>query len=271
MAEAKDHAQILTQDEEERHARKHSIPTRILGWMLIAGFILETTSSLFSQHLDLGGLLYFVAGIVILMGSQTALRFVAFCGILMMLLNLGQLIWSLAMDQPVKLKREWLDYRELRFWTAFVFPALFMFGESLLALVALRQRQLPYWTRMVKIFTAAFIVIFLAISLIRVTTDLRNKQLIHMFPKEVQLAENYLRTHGTMISSPATDGPQAEIKALPSLHSISFSEGGTRGWEWTSSASVPPDPIQRATHPVRLPSGKWGKIEFEFIARGDQP
>lgn len=237
--------------------------------MMAGGAILQMAGSILGQRADVGGLVYLIVGIGVLFGSQAGVRFAAFFGSLMMLLFTTDLVWSLAMARPVEVDGKLLDPADLRFWTVHVCPAVYVFAEGLLAFAVLKQRQLSYWTRVVKVSTVVLGCLFLVKATLAAASDVKGRQTIRMFPKEVAMAEDYLLTHGARISSSATDRPQEELKALPALHSIAFFQGEAMGWDWTSSASVPAHQIRKGTHWVKLPSGEWGKIEFGFIAPMD--
>lgn len=263
--EAADHAEIRARDAEEAFAKTHSRPTRILGWLVIGGIIIQFVGSFSRQDLDLGGIIFLIAGVRILQGSQAWVRFVALVGPFILLVFLARLIWPLIIVQPVMLRREWYSYGDLRLWTSFICPTVFMTAESILAFVALQHRQLPFWTRTAKISVAVAAGICLLQALFAISRDLKNQKLCRQFPMEIQKAEDYIRTHGDA-SSPAADQASQELISLPALHSVSvsISPGGGKQLAGRNS-SEPPGSIHKATRYVKLPSGEWGKLELELI------
>ena len=265
-AEAADHATIRAREEEEALARKHSRPTRILGWLVIGGILLEALGAIFAQGVSLGGPLFLVAGIMILKGSQAWVRFVAFfAGAFVLLTLIGELTLPLAMGQPVIWKEGWYSYGDTGFWMFVICPAAYLLAEVVLAFIVLRHRQLPYWTRTVKIATLVFGAIFLIQGSLALTRNLKNKELLRRFPAETRKAEDYFKVHGATLF--ATPPPDAEkLMSFPVIHSVILSTRSRGGIILpTKKSPVPPAQIRKATHYVKLPSGEWGKLEIGFI------
>ena len=233
--------------------------------MLVGGVILEFLGSHWGQSIGVGGFVYLIAGAGVLCGIQAPVRFTALCGCVVMADCLAPIIWSLGMGRPLEFRSRVFDFTGPGFWTDYFLPAAYMFGESLLAFVVLRHRRLTYWTGAMKFFTAVITLLFLGRAALAISHEVRSRQLIRMFPEEVRIAEKLLLTHGGMLSSSMADRPLDEFMGLPSLHSVLFRERLSKRWGWTSSASVPPDQLRKATHWVKLPSGEWATIEFEFI------
>lgn len=265
-AEAADHETIRARDEEESFASKHSRPTRILGWLVIGGFLLQALGAIFDQHVDLGGPFFLVAGIMVLKGSQAWVRFVAFvAGAFVPLILLGKLVLPLALGQPVIWKEGWYSYDDTGFWIFIVCPAVYLLAEGVLAFTVLRHRQLPYWTRTVKLGTLVFGAIFLIQSSLSLARQLKNKDLLHRFPVEIRKAEDYFKAHGTW-SYPPSHADAEKLMSSPVLYSVTLSTRSRGGIILpTKNSSVPPDQLRKATHYVKLPSGEWGKLEIGFI------
>lgn len=264
-AEAADHADIRAREEEEAFAKKHSRPTRILGWLVIGGIIMQVAGGFSRLGLDLGGPLFFIAGAMILKGSQAWVRFVAVAGSFVMLACIARLIWPLVLPEPVKVRSAWYSYGDLLLWTTFICPSVYFVAEAILAFVVLRHRQLICWTKTTKVFTLIVGAIFLIQASLVVARDLKNKELVRRFPVEIRKAEDYFKAHGTTLFAP-THPDAEELMSSPALHSVTLSTRSSGGIILPiKTSSVPRKQRRKATHWVKLPSGEWGKISIEFI------
>lgn len=125
-AEAEDHARIRLRDAEEAHAKAYSRPTRILGILVIGGVMMQYIAAFSRQDIELGGAFYLVAGILILKGKQTGVRFVAFMGVLVALGAVSQLSLAQILGQPVATKSGWKTFADIRFWIEYASPAAFL-------------------------------------------------------------------------------------------------------------------------------------------------
>jgi hypothetical protein len=145
-AHAADVALLRAKQEEEDFARLHSMPTRLLGWMLIAGFVLQLISGLTRSTVDLSGIVFLIAGSYVLRGSQTWLRLViSFCSLA--LLGLAKLIWTAVRGEPLAANHHWHFVNQPGFWVYGVSPMMYLLGEGILGIVALKARRLCFWTK----------------------------------------------------------------------------------------------------------------------------
>ena len=137
-AQKKSFQETVDQAREEELARRQSMPTKLLGWMLIGGFCLEVVGGFTSNHTNLGGLVFVFAGIAIMKGSQAWLRFVTFFVVPGSVAWIVYLIGSAILVYPVEIGNKWSDFRQPSFWTLGVSPAMLMLAESFLAVLAFR-------------------------------------------------------------------------------------------------------------------------------------
>lgn len=268
-AEAADRALIRKRDEEQAFARQHSKPTRILGALLIAGFILDIIGGAFQQSPKLGGPVFLVTGILVFRGSQAALRFVAVLCSWILAIGFTRIVWSLAFRQPIKIDKDWVWIKDPGFWIGYVCPLACFAAFAILAFVVLRLRQLPIWTKPVKIWTC----IILALSLIEgsrvVWTDYRNKRIALQAADELDAIRAYVNIHGASFSRLSKLEAEKLIRH-PTVHSIILNRGGSFTTIGDRKALADPS-VPRAAGSIRdysefikLP-GEWAKLEVKFI------
>jgi len=266
-AHAADVSLIQAREQEEQFARQHSMPTRLLGWMLIAGTVLQLIGGLTCSKTELGGFLFLLAGIQILKGSQGWLRMVIFFCVPGALLSLATLIWDLAHQHPIEINKKWYDFTDLKFWTLGVSPLAYIAAEGILGVLALRTRRLRFWTQATRICAVIFGTVIL-ISWVTTARDwMRSQDLQHAFPAEIAVARAHVASSTGKVffdRNRYTKFPQIEtIECHRSGNSISMMYNRRHdAGNW-----LPQQAGERRTYTewCRDGSGKFGKLEIEFI------
>lgn len=269
-AQKKSFQETVDQAREEEVARRQSIPTKLLGWLLIGGFCLEVAGGFTGNHADLGGLLFLFAGIGVLKGSQASLRFATFFVVPGSVAWIVQLIGSAVLDYPVEIGNKWSDFRQLSFWTLGVSPAMLMLAESFLAVMAFRLRHIAFWTRTVAMF-AGIVGILWLIQMASDTLDWHhNRSMGREIPAEIQAARLLAKLYGGGISSTSINNWNRTFDPLEKVRKVDWmtSPNGTiqvydRNSRIGRSRST--YRIEHYSEWLRLPSGKWGKLELELI------
>lgn len=268
-AQKKSFQETVDQAREEETARRQSMPTKLLGWMLIGGFCLEVAGGFTGNHADLGGLLFLFAGIGVLKGSQACLRFTTFFVVQGSVALFVYLISSVVLDYPVEIGDKWSDYRDQSFWTLGVSPAMLMLAEAILAVLAFKHRRIRFWTRTVATCAGIFAVLWL-IGLAGSLVDMHeNRSTGHRALAEIEAARLLASRHGKH-SSPGsfldwnrTFDPMTRVAAI----SIETSPGGrSRVYDREPHArgTLSSGRLERYSEWVRLSPGKWGKLELEL-------
>jgi hypothetical protein len=269
-AQKRSFQETVDQDREEDIARRRSMPTRLLGWMLIGGFCLELAGGFTGNHADLGGLLFLFAGIGVLKGSQSWLRFATLMAVLASSVGFLIITWSVAMNQPIEIDRGWVDYRQLSFWTLGVSPLMFLMAESILGAVAFRQRRIHFWTKTVRIF-AGILAGILLIQGVKEVFKWRGESILkRTLSNEIETTRQLMIRHGSGFSASSSHDWQSGFEPLTKVRRIN----------WMSSPNVTMQVYDRksrigrsrSTYRIehysewlRLPSGEWGKLELEVI------
>ncbi|MEK7952520.1 hypothetical protein [Luteolibacter soli] len=255
--------------EEEKFAAKHSFPTKLLGWMLVAGIALQAAGSFSHGSYNFGGLVFLLAGFSILKGSQSALRFAAFFAVPGAILGSLRILWHVAAREPLEINGEWRSYGDLEFWTLDVSPCMYFAAESIVAACALRLRKIPFWTKPVRLWASVVGMLLLIQFGFFVRDLIRQREVRRSFPKELATAKAHILTYGgsvfatpSLISSVATFGEFPNILEVmwstsPSSHSMIYRKNPNEG-----SALGKHLELQEC---LQLPSGEWGRIEMKLI------
>lgn len=254
---------------EEEWARRHSMPTKLLGWMLIAGFVFEVCSGIIGGGLDLGGILFLFAGIAVMKGSQNWLRFVTVLVVLGALFSIGMIIHSFVTGHPIAIGKKWFDFRELEFWTLGVSPVMFLIAESILSIVAIKLRRIEFWTRSVKVWTGilgGFVVFCFAVQLFRI---LRDREFRRDFSSELEAARNHLVAHGGWSSLASRESSEAVFSRLPRVMTFTWRHDPKVGRviyrKFKGSTPTIDGKGNTYSEWIKLSSGEWGKIELKII------
>jgi len=262
--------ETIDQAREEELARRQSMPTKLLGWMLIGGFCLEIAGCFTDNHNNLGGLLFCFAGFGILRGSQAWLRFATFFVVPGSVGSLADLVGSVVFDYPVEVGNHWVDFRQLSFWTLGVSPAMLMFAESFLAVLAFKFRRVRFWTRTVAVFAGLFAIVLLLGTWSHTKDWHRNRSTGREIPAEIQAARSLMTAYGAGSSRPFINNAVAVFDPMERVQTVEWQSSssattqvydrGSRGGRPSSSSR-----IRRYSEWLRLPSGEWGKLELEVI------
>ena len=267
-AQKKSFQETVDQAREEELARRESMPTKLLGWMLIGGFCLEVAGGFTGNHADLGGLLFLFAGLAVLKGSQAWLRFTTFFVVPGSVASIVYLSGSIALGYPVEVGSKWADYRHPSFWTLAVSPAMLMLAESFLAVLAFRLRRIAFWTRTVAIFAGIVGILWL----IQMASDTlnwhHNRSMGREIPAEIQAARLLANLYGggsSLISINdwnRTFDPLERVRRVNWMTSpnVTMQVYDRKSRIGSSRSSYR---IEHYSEWLRLPSGEWGKLELE--------
>lgn len=269
-AQKKSFQETVDQAREEELARRESMPTKLLGWMLIGGFCLEMVGGFTSNHTNLGGLVFLFAGISILKGSQAWLRFVSFFVVPGSVASIAYLIGSVALGYPVEVGNKWTDYRHLPFWTLAVSPAMLMLAESFLAVLAFKLRGIAFWTRTVAIFAGIVAIVFLIQTASPTLEWHRNRLTGREIPAEIQAARLLTNRYGGRASSTSINDWKRTFDPMEKVREVNLmtsSSGTMQVYDRKSriGRSRSTYRIEHYSEWLRLPSGDWGKLELEVI------
>ena len=249
--------------EEEKFASRHSFPTKLLGWMLIAGFGLQIAGGISGNHYNFGGPIFLFAGIYVLNGSQSSLRFATFLIGPAAIAGLLETAWALALGRPVEIGSGWHDFRDLKFWTMWVSPTMFFVAESIIAICVFRLRKIPFWTKTVRLWAVIVAVLLLVKAGTGIRDLLRERELRKTFSKDLQAARTFIFRGGTV-----PFGQNAIEASPPVLRIWSQHKSGFRS---ESLYEAPPREPSRSEKLYEYeewfkdPSGEWGKLEMEVI------
>lgn len=273
-AQKKSLQETVDRTREENLARRHSIPTKLLGWMLIGGFCLELAGGFTGNRADLGGPLFLCAGIGILNGSQAWLRFATLLIVPGSIVGLAHLIGSVVLNYPVGVGNKWLDFRDLSFWTLGVSPAMLLLAESILAVLVFRLRRIRFWTRTVAVF-AGIVGFLMLLQMVDEAFDWhRNRAAAREIPTEIQAARDLVNRYGGSSSSTSitdwngTFDPMEKIRKVVWMGSPR-SNMTTYDRESRAGGSLSGQSVRHYSEWLHFPSGDWGKLELEFITTQD--
>jgi hypothetical protein len=263
-AQKKSFQETVDQAREEETARQQSMPTKLLAWLMIAGFGFEITSSFTSTGLSFGGIIFLFVGILIFKGSQSALRFANFTLVPLALFGLVDVAWSLIHGHPIEAGNQWATRDELRFWTLGVSPAVYFSAEALLAILALRLRRLRYWTTHVKVWTWIFGVV-LGIQFVgSVIGFLQQREVRRVFSPELDAARNHVVRWGPRWTTTSLHMAPRTYESMPRIHGIYWrnSPGGrTTIYDPQSSKSLESKETHVHEEWLQTTAGEWGKLE----------
>ncbi len=273
-APAADFDRVPSAEDEALLARRHSAPTRVLGWMLIAVFPVELVSPIAHETLLIYGLVFLLAGVTVLRGSQSAIRFTIFLTVLFAIPILTLLLPEILRLHPVEIRGQWRDYRDTEFWTLGVSPLMLLVAGFVLAVATLRSRRILFWTRPVRC-TAGILAALLFAKFGTVAWEWNRKRcLARDMAGELRAAREAFSELGrTTVPDPAW-----------SEHLAAFPRVGTVLWQPSAAGSYPlHDPYNPLFYPsggvgvspegrrewysewMRDSSGKWGKFQVSLI------
>ena len=116
-AQKRSFQETVDQAREEELARRQSMPTKLLGWMLIATLGFDIAASFSGADINLGGVIFFFAGLAVLRGSQAAQRFSTFLLILLAVVGWTQITLTFASVRPFEIGGSWFGFGQLKFWS----------------------------------------------------------------------------------------------------------------------------------------------------------
>lgn len=273
-AHAEDLQRLRDRESEEKWACLHSMPTRVLGWMLIGGCLLQFVAGFMNSGVDLGGLVYLIAGICVLRGSQAALRFVVFfcAGVVP---GLIQLAWNSFQLRPILVDDVWYPIEDIKFWTLGVSPLVYFLGEFILGVLALRTRRVIFWTKTVKVSATVFGVLLLLGGAIAVQGWMRKRSVEKGFPAEIAAARSYIESSAaSTVSGTSMRSAESLFSSYPRVVEVTWKSDMNsnlrlyhRGLAATDGLSTG-EVSHRHSQLVRDHSGKWGEVELELIQPG---
>jgi len=260
--------QDIDRFEEEKFASRNSFPTKLLGWMLIACIGFQISGAIFGYHYDFGGLIFLFAGIYVLNGSQSALRFATFFIVPAAVIELLAIIWSVARHEPTEVNGKWMDHTDLEFWTLGLSPCMYFAAESIIATYAFRLRKIPFWTKTVRLW-AVLVGGLLLLKFGFFARDLiRQREVRRALIKEVAAAKAYFSAYGVGISSISTKSSDQAFGELPRVLQVDWknSPGSTTMiYRKFPDSDIPLGEHLHYQDWFKLPSGEWGMIEMEVI------
>jgi hypothetical protein len=265
-AHAADVKSIQTREEEEKFAKQHSMPTWLLGWMLIAGFILQIAGGFTSSKVDLGGIIFLIAGLKVKDGSQAALRFVIFLTSLSAI-AFASLIWDAAHLRPLRVGDVGYFADDLKFWILGISPPVYLLAESILGVTALKTRQLPFWTKTVRVWAVIFGIFYGILSAQGIRKWQRNRLVERTMAPELAAARAYIATATPgVLSSSSFAASQAAFSAYPQIEGISWrgGSGGIGFGIYTRKPELTPlgGSSCEYTMWLRDAGGNWGELEM---------
>ena len=269
-AQKKSFQETVDQAREEEVARRQSMPTKLLGWMLIVTLGFDIASAFSGADASLGGIIFFLPGIAVLRGSQAALRSSTFLLILLAAVGWTQIALTFASVRPLEIGGSWFGYGQLKFWSLGICPNVYFTTAAILAFSAFRKREISFGSPMVKKSGCVVAVIFLP-SGVQEAFDLsQNRALKKSFTREIQaarlLAEHRSRPPGT---TSITDWIRtfAPMENVSKVSWMTSPGGSNRTYDRESrlGASHSSGRVQRYSEWLRLPSSEWGKLELELI------
>ncbi|HEY1121192.1 MAG TPA: hypothetical protein VGE67_06310 [Haloferula sp.] len=254
--------------EEEKFAAKSSFPTKLLGWMLIAGVGLQIAGTISDQSYNFGGILFLIVGFRILKGSQGALRLATFFAFPGAVFGLLRLIWTAARNEPLEINRAWKDYHDLAFWTLEVSPCMYFAAESIVATYAFRLRKIPFWTKTVRLWAAVAALVLLIKFLFFTMELVRQSETRRSLPKELAAAKAHFSAYGSSISGSSMRASEQTFSELPNILQIGWKNSPNSTTEiYRKKSQDSPPAIFHRDHSewLKLPSGEWGRIDMELI------
>ncbi|BDS06588.1 hypothetical protein NT6N_16280 [Oceaniferula spumae] len=216
---------VVMRGQEESWAAKHCRLTRILGISMIAGFVFQIASAIFTDHLQVD-IFLIIGGISILKGSQAWLRFYIFFTILMCVSQFIGIVVPLIKGEPLEISHKWVDYHDLAFWLEAALPLGFYIGFATLCLVTLKSRQLVFWTRTCKRWIRRVIYVVGAIYLIIFILWLSNRKSyqarVEQAKPSLQAVEDYVNTYAASSGYPHTETLKQRLADDPSILQVSI-------------------------------------------------
>jgi len=254
--------------EEEKFASRNSFPTKLLGWMLIASFLLQIAGGFTKSRHDFGGLLVLFAGISVLKGSQSALRFITFLIVPAAVVGLLSIIWSVIIHEPLEIDGNWKDYTDLEFWSLGLSPCMYFVAEVIVAACAFRLRKISFWTKTVRVWAVVFGIIFLAQLAFFARDSLRQREVHSAMSKELAAAKSHFLAYGKGFSSASITASERTFSAFSNVLEVDWKTEPHSTMEIYRKKSPdihPSDRLHDLKEMLKLPSGEWGMIEMEVI------
>lgn len=258
--------EFFDRQEEEARAARHSLPTRLLAWSMIAYQLLLLIAILFGKG-GMVDLLTLYGSFRVLRGSQAWLRIFTFLLISVLPFGWGELLPGILLLAPVDLDlvrpHEWLDARDLRFWTHGICPAMWVTAEAILAVICLRTRQLVFWTPTARIWGGIGIAVVTIVGIGLLVGTIRGQH----------RSRDFTTRHGELLGelravldrgTPAFH-PAREPDPMPDdIHWVSVRSNpraSTRYYRREGDETDAPT-IFEQFH--RLPSGEWVQLETGY-------
>lgn len=277
-AHAEDLVRLSDRSEEEKWASKHSMPTRLLGWLFISAALLQFIGIFFSQHVNLGGLVILITGFMVLQGSWSALRFAIFCsfGAVPSLVVLG---WEAFQMRPSMIGGTWRSFNDLEFWTLGVCPFVLLLAGFVLGIAALRTRKLRFWTKPV-ILCATLIGSILLGKAGLALRDWNSARMVNReLTAEIQTARHHVGTSSpSMTSARSIAAAEAAFSPYPRIKEVTWGHSPNSNlsiYFQGRSGSIVTRPRTkdgpRYSTIMRDGTGAWGRLEIEFFPEGESP
>jgi hypothetical protein len=171
--------------------------TRILGWAFVAVFAVELLSPIAVDSLRITGFVFLLSGIMVLVGSESAIRFTIFWTTLLILIFLEKLIPDIMVSRPLRINGQLRGYLDQEFWTLGFSAFMLLIGGLVLAIAALRSRKIRFWTMPLRI-AFAFVGAILLFKVGLASWKWQGyRTLDRRMPAEVDASEKAFRAIGT--------------------------------------------------------------------------
>lgn len=269
-AQKKSFQETVDQAREEEVARRQSMPTKLLGWMLIATLGFDIAAGFSGADANLGCIIFFFSGIAVLRGSQAALRTSTFLLILLAAVGWTQIALTFASVRPLEIGGSWFGYGQLKFWSLGICPNVYFTTAAILAFSAFRKREISFWSPTVKKSGCVVAVIFL-VGGVQDAFDLsQNRALEKSFCREIQAARLLVKHPSRPPGTASITDWIRTFDPMESVMKVSWmtSPGGSiRVYDRESriGRSRSTYRLEHYSEWLRLPSGEWGKLELELI------
>ncbi len=268
-AHAADVTSIREREAEEQFARQHSMPTRWLGWMLMAGFVLQLVGGLMHGTLDLGSVVFLAAGMMVGNGSQAALRFVISItsG---SVLGIAVLIWKTLQMQPLTIGATAFFADDLKFWVFGVCPLGYLLAKFVLGIVVLRTRGLSFWTKTLRVWASIIGVMLLIAGGLNLHAWYQARSVERQMAAEIAAGRAYAASSrpGVFTSTTTPSPAMAAFSPYPQILRVSWREpSGARTQVYQCAPATPAvaGSPRKFSMWLRDSSGSWGELELELV------
>jgi hypothetical protein len=264
----------LLKKEEEEFSRRHSMPTRLLAWTLIVGFLLYLVDGLTRSTVDLSGMVYLIMGIGVMRGSQNALRFTILACAFLAAFELSLIASDLVQRSPLTRNNEWHYVHQPSFWVYGISPPLYVLANCLLGIVALKTRRLPFGISMMRMGAAACGIVFLGLAGFRLWDWHCDRVVEREMTAEIGAARAYVA------SSPSASAPSGSFTIMANAAFSSLHQIEEIRWWWSSpscnviyrrKSGEAGIPVQREgkryqyTGWLKDSSGNRGQLEVDLV------